>query len=30
MITDLKKAVDAVKQYKTEIIEAWKQYFDEY
>lgn len=27
--TDLKKAVDAVKQYKTEMIHAWKEYFDE-
>ena len=26
---DLKKAVDAVKQYKDDMIEAWKQYFDE-
>ena len=26
---DLKKAVDAVKQYKADMINAWKQYFDE-
>lgn len=26
---DLKKAVDAVKQYRADMIKAWKQYFDE-
>ena len=26
---DLKKAVDAVKQYRAEMIQAWKEYFDE-
>ena len=26
---DLKKAVDAVEQYRDDMIEAWKQYFDE-
>lgn len=26
---DLKRAVDAVKQYKDEIITTWKEYFDE-
>ena len=26
---DLKKAVDAVKQYKEELIKAWNEYFDE-
>lgn len=26
---DLKKAVEAVKQYKTEMIKAWKEHFDE-
>ena len=26
---DLKKAVDAVKQYKDECIKAWNEYFDE-
>ena len=26
---DLKKAVDAIKQYKDEMIKAWKEYFDE-
>ena len=26
---DLKKAVDAVKQYKDELIKAWNEYFDE-
>ena len=27
--TDLKKALDAVKQYKDEFIKAWNEYFDE-
>ena len=26
---DLKKAVDAVKQYKADMIKAWNEYFDE-
>ena len=26
---DLKKAVNAVKQYKDEMIKAWKEHFDE-
>lgn len=26
---DLKKAVDAVKQYKDDFIKAWNEYFDE-
>ena len=26
---DLKKAVDAVKQYKKEMIKAWEEHFDE-
>ena len=26
---DLKKAVDAVKQYKDDFIRAWNEYFDE-
>ena len=26
---ELKKAVDAVKQYKDEVIKAWNEYFDE-
>ena len=26
---DLKKAVDAIKQYKEEMIKAWNEYFDE-
>ena len=26
---DLKKAVDAVKQYKAEMTKAWKEHFDE-
>ena len=26
---DLKKAVDAVKQYKEEMKKAWNEYFDE-
>ena len=26
---DLKKAIDAVKQYKDEFIKAWNEYFDE-
>lgn len=26
---DLRKAVEAVKQYKTDMIKAWKEYFDE-
>lgn len=26
---DLKKSVDAVKQYKADMIKAWKEYFDE-
>lgn len=26
---DLKKAVDAVKQYKEDMIRSWKEYFDE-
>ena len=26
---ELKKAVDAVKQYKADMIDAWRQYFDE-
>ena len=26
---DLKKAVDAVKQYKAEFTKAWVEYFDE-
>ena len=26
---DLKRAVDAVKQYKEEIIKTWNEYFDE-
>ena len=27
--SDLKKAVDAVKQYREEMIREWKTYFDE-
>lgn len=27
--SDLKKAVDAVKQYREEMIREWKAYFDE-
>ena len=27
--SDLKKAIGAVKQYKAEMIQAWKEYFDE-
>ena len=26
---DLKKAIEAVKTYQTDIKEAWKEYFDE-
>ena len=26
---DLRKAIDAVKQYKTEMIQAWQEHFDE-
>lgn len=26
---DLKKAIDAVKQYKAEMTKAWKEHFDE-
>ena len=26
---DLKRAVEAVKQYKTEMIKAWEEHFDE-
>lgn len=26
---DLKRAVDAVKQYKEDIIKSWHEYFDE-
>jgi hypothetical protein len=26
---DLKRAVDAVKQYKEDIIKTWNEYFDE-
>ena len=26
---DLKKAVDAVSQYKEDLIQAWKEHFDE-
>lgn len=26
---DLKKAVEAVNQYKVDMIKAWKEYFDE-
>ena len=26
---DLKRAVDAVKQYKDDIIKTWNEYFDE-
>ena len=26
---DLNKAVDAVKQYKADMIKAWNEYFDE-
>ena len=26
---DLKKSVDAVKQYKADMIKAWNEYFDE-
>ena len=26
---DLRKAVDAVKQYKEDMIRSWKEYFDE-
>ena len=28
--TDLKKAIDIVKQYQDDIIRVWKEYFDEY